>query len=214
MKKLLGNLVLIFLGSTIALVPAEILMKGFPKFLPSEIRVNPPARRVKAFIDETYELRQPDGDLFHYIRGKLRPLSPDQDQVVAQVRMMTDANGFRNAPPEKATYAIVALGDSFTRASVVAVSWPQKLAEHTGMDMLNLGEVGFGPQDELKVLKQYSLIKQPHWVVMAYFEGNDLYDAAAYQQATPFILPLFGRYIFDQSIEAWHETRQVDLRQR
>ena len=203
----LGNVVLVFLGLAIALGLVEMLMRTFPNWVPPEVRVNPPARRVRAFIDETYDLRQSDGDLYHYMRGNIVPLSPDQDPVVAHVHMTTDANGFRNPPPEKATYAIVALGDSFTRASGVATPWPQKLAEHTGSDVLNLGDVGFGPQDELKVLRQYGLKKQPQWVIMAYFEGNDLYDAASYEQANPFIIFRFGRYILGRGVEAWQERR-------
>ena len=182
-------------------------MRAFPNWVPSEVRVNPPARRVKAFIDETYDLRQSDGDLYYYMRGNIVPLSPDQDHVIAHVHMITDAHGFRNSPPEKATYDIVALGNSFTRASGVATPWPQKLAEHTGSDVLNLGEVGFGPQDELMVLRQYGLKKQPQWVILAYFEGNDLYDAASYEQANPFIVFRFGKYMLGQGLEAWQERR-------
>ena len=73
MKKLLGNAVLASLGLVIALVLAEILMRAFPNLIPAEVRVNPPARRVKAFVDETYDLRQSDGDLFHYMRGTIAP---------------------------------------------------------------------------------------------------------------------------------------------
>ena len=206
----LGKIALVMLGVGIALGMMELLLRTFPNWVPSEVRVNPPVRRVRAFIDETYDLRQSNGDLYHLMRGNIVPLSPDQDQVVAHIHMITDANGFRNSPPEKAVYDIVALGDSFTRASGVAFSWPQKLAEYTGSDVLNLGDVGFGPQDELKVLRQYGLKKQPQWVIMAYFEGNDLYDAAAYEQASPFILPRFGRYILEQGLEAWHERSDGD----
>src|SRR5437867_5214845 len=170
----LGNVVLVLLGLAIALGLVEMLMRAFPNWVPLEVRVNPPSRRVKAFIDETYDLRQSDGDLFHYMRGNIVPLSPDQNHVIAHVHMITDANGFRNSPPEKATYGIVALGDSFTRGSGVATPWPQKLSEYTGSDVLNLGDVGFGPQDELKVLRKYGLKKQPQLVILAYFEGNDL----------------------------------------
>jgi SGNH hydrolase-like domain, acetyltransferase AlgX len=202
-----GNLILALLGLVIALGIVEMVMRAFPNWVPLEVRVNPPARRVKAFIDETYDLRQSDGDLYHYMRGSIVPLSPDQDPVIAHVHMITDANGFRNSPPEKTTYGIVALGDSFTRASGVATPWPQKLAEDTEIDILNLGEVGFGPQDELKVLRQYGLNKHPQWVILAYFEGNDLYDAASYERANPFILFRFGRYILDRSVEAWREKK-------
>jgi hypothetical protein len=207
MKKLLGNVLLAALGLAFALGMVEILLRAFPNWVPPEIRVNPPSRRVKAFIDETYELKQSDGDLFHHMRGKILPISPEEDQMVARVHMITDANGFRNSLPEKATYGIVALGDSFTRASGVAAPWPQLVADHTRSDVLNLGDVGFGPQDELKVLQQYGLKKQPQWVIMAYFEGNDLYDAGAYDQATPFIVARFGRYIVDQSLKAWHGSQ-------
>ena len=209
---ILGNVALILLGFGIALGLAEMLMRAFPNWVPPLVRVNPPARRVKAFIDETYDLRKSDGDLFHHMLGNIVPLSPDQDQVVAQVHMVTDANGFRNSPPEKNTYGIVALGDSFTRASGVAAPWPQKLAEYTGMDVLNLADVGFGPQDELNVLRQYGLKKKPAWVIMAYFEGNDLYDAGSYEQANPFISLRFGRYILDQSIESWRERKSGGTR--
>lgn len=207
----LGNVVLALLGLVMALGVAEVLIRAFPNLVPSEVRVNPPVRRVKAFVDETYDLRLSDGDLYHYMRGKIVPLSPDQDRVVAHVHVVTDANGFRNSSPEKATYSIVALGDSFTRASGVAFSWPQKLAELTGMDVLNLGDVGFGPQDELKVLQEDGLKKQPQWVIMAYFEGNDLYDAASYKEANPLILFRFGKYMLDQSIEAWHKGRSAKV---
>ena len=204
---LLGNVVLVLLGLAIALWLAEMLMRAFPNWVPIEVRVNPPARRVRALVDETYDLEQSDGDLWHYMQGNIVPLSPDQNHVIAHVHMITDANGFRNSPSEKATYGIVALGDSFTRGSGVATPWPQKLAEHTGSDVLNLGDVGFGPQDELKVLRQYGLKKKPQWVILAYFEGNDLYDAASYEQANPLILLRFGKYIFNRAVDAWHQER-------
>lgn len=211
---LLANLVLFTFGLLIALGAVEMLMRAFPNLVPAEVRVNPPSRRVKSLIDETYDLKQSQGDLYHLMQGRVEPLAPDQDQVVAHVHMITDANGFRNSPPEKATYDIVALGDSFTRASGVAAAWPQLLAEYSEQDVLNLGEVGFGPQDELKILQQYGLEKQPEWVIVAYFEGNDLYDAAAYDQANPFIITRFGRYILNQGISAWRERNlgndQVD----
>ena len=66
----LGNVVLVLLGLAFALGVVELLLRAFPNLIPPEVRVNPPARRITAFIDETYDLRQSDGDLFHYMRGK------------------------------------------------------------------------------------------------------------------------------------------------
>lgn len=201
----LRNGLLVVLGVLMALGLVEMLMRAFPNWVPAEVRVNPPVRRENAFVDETYDLRQSEGDLYHYMQGSVVPSSPDQDPVVAHIHMTTDAHGFRNSLPEKATYRIVALGDSFTRGSGVATAWPQRLAEDTGTDVFNLGDVALGPQDELNILRQYGLQKKPQWVIMAYFEGNDLYDAAAYQQANPFILLRFGRYILGQSLQAWQQ---------
>lgn len=204
----LGNVLLLLLGLTLALGLVELAMRAFPDWVPAEVRVNPPVRRVKAFVDQTYEIRLSDGDLFHYMQGKLAPLSPDQDEIVAQVHMITDANGFRNSPPEKPVYNVVAMGDSFTRASGVASAWPELLAEYTDGEVLNLADVGVGPQDELQVLQEYGLNKQPQWVILAYFEGNDLYDVASYEQANPFILLRFGRYMLDQIIDSQKNQEQ------
>ena len=209
---LLANVFMILVGFGIALGMAEMMLRAFPNWVPPEVRVNPPSRRVKAWIDESYNLRQSDGDLFHHMLGNIVPLSPDQDQVVAHVHMITDANGFRNSLPEKETYGIVTLGDSYTRGSGVAVPWPQKLAEYTGLDVLNLADVGFGPQDELNVLRQYGLKKKSTWVIMAYFEGNDLYDAGSFEQANPFISLRFGKYVLDQRIKAWSARKSGEAR--
>ena len=60
-------------------------------------------RRVQTLIDETYDIKQSDGDLFYWMDGTIAPLPPEEDKVVAHVHITTDANGFRNIPPEKAT---------------------------------------------------------------------------------------------------------------
>ena len=82
---LLGNIVLVLLGLVIALGLAEMLMRAIPNWVPLEVRVNPPARRVKAMVDETFDLKQSDGDLWHYMQGKITPLSPNQNQVIAHI---------------------------------------------------------------------------------------------------------------------------------
>jgi hypothetical protein len=93
----LGNIVLITLGLAIALGLVEMLMRAFPNWVPLEIRVNPPSRRTNAFVDETYDLRFSDGDLFYWMKGAIAPLSPEEDQVVAHIHMVTDAHGFSNS---------------------------------------------------------------------------------------------------------------------
>ena len=113
LKAALGNIALVILGVGIALGLMELLLRTNPNLVPREVRVNPPVRRVRAFVDETYDVKLSDGDLYYWMQGTFAPLSPDKDKVVAHVNLTTNAHGFHNSLPEKATYGIVALGDSF-----------------------------------------------------------------------------------------------------
>lgn len=201
-----GNIVLVVSGVVLALGLMELLLRIKPDLVPNEVRVDPPVRRVHAFRDEAYDVKLSDGDLFYWLQGDILPLQPDQDQVIARVHYTTDANGFRNPPHDELTYDIVALGDSFTEAQNMAVPWPQRLAEHTGRPTLNLGETASGPQQQLDVLRQYGLKKQPQWVIMAYFEGNDLHDTGAYAQAQPFIVVRLAKYLLMRGKAMWSRS--------
>lgn len=211
---ILGNVVLVLLGLAIALVSMELLLRAFPNLIPGDVRTDPPVRRVQAVSDQTYEVKLSSGDLFYWMRGAIAPVPEDEDKVVADVHFTTDANGFRNDPSESDTYTIVALGDSFTVAGNVDSPWPQALAEYSGSAVLNLGEAGNGPQQELKILRRYGLPASPQWVILAYFEGNDLYDAASYAQASPFILPRFGKYVAERGLEALQDGQPTNVNAR
>lgn len=95
----------------------------------------------------------------------------------------TDAEGFRNATVRE-KIDIAALGDSFTDAANAPASdaWPSRLEELTGRIVQNYGTSGFGPQQELYVLRDYALKHKPHWTVLAYFAGNDISDAEAFDR--------------------------------
>ncbi len=95
----------------------------------------------------------------------------------------TDADGFRNdTPPGYAEVA--ALGDSFTDALTLPVerAWPARLAERTGRSVRNYGVAGFGPQQELRVLRDHVLPRRPRVVVVAFFAGNDVPGAALFEE--------------------------------
>ena len=47
--------------------------------------------------------------------------------------------------------------------------------------MQNYGTAGFGPQQELRVLTDYALAHHPKVVVLAYFAGNDIFEAEAFE---------------------------------
>jgi lysophospholipase L1-like esterase len=90
----------------------------------------------------------------------------------------TDAEGFRN-PAVRAQIDVAVLGDSFVDAmtSPREEAWPARLEEITGKRVQNYGTSSYGPQQELYVLQDFAIAHQPRDVVLAYFAGNDLFDA-------------------------------------
>jgi lysophospholipase L1-like esterase len=77
---------------------------------------------------------------------------------------------------------VAALGDSFTDAMTMTVeaSWPARLERALGKAVQNYGTAGFGPQQELLVLKDFVARHRPRVVVLAFFAGNDIFDAEAF----------------------------------
>jgi PAS domain S-box-containing protein len=57
-----------------------------------------------------------------------------------------------------------------------------RLSEITLKTVANLGQSGYGPQQELAVLKRYALPLQPRFIVWVFYEGNDLADAREYSE--------------------------------
>src|SRR5580765_3742322 len=101
--------------------------------------------------------------------------------ILHRFRLTTDTDGFRN-PEARARFDIAALGDSFTDAMIMDVeaSWPSQLGRRLGVTVQNYGTAGFGPQQELLVLKDYVAVHRPRAVVLAFFAGNDIFDAEAF----------------------------------
>lgn len=211
-RTVLLNGSLILIGAALALLAMELLLRAAPNLAPAKVRVNPPVRRSEPRGDKAYDIRLSDGDLFHWLEGRIAPLKPDQDPIVARVLLEIDSNGFRNSAPVEYSYEVVVLGDSFAIGKNVASPWPARLADYSGLAVLNLGQSAFGPQDEFNVLERYGLQEQPAWIVMAFFEGNDLHDAGAYERANPFIVTRLGNYILTRAVEEWKvgQTNEVD----
>ena len=61
------------------------------------------------------------------------------------------------------------------------LTWPRRLASLLGVGVRNYGTAGFGPGQELLVLKEYVLARRPRLVVVGFFAGNDLQDAERFE---------------------------------
>ena len=96
---------------------------------------------------------------------------------------VTDAEGFRNSEPESTATVVAALGDSFTDGMTLPaeLTWPARLARLLGVSVRNYGTAGFGPGQELLVLKEYVRARRPRRVVVGFFAGNDLLDAERFE---------------------------------
>lgn len=92
-----------------------------------------------------------------------------------------DDRGFRN-PRDLASADVVVLGDSFIEGLQVEPSqlMTSRLAGRLNVTVANLGRTGYGPQQELGVLRRDGLALRPAVCVWSFYEGNDLQDLAAY----------------------------------
>ena len=92
-----------------------------------------------------------------------------------------DKNGFRN-DEDFASADIAVIGDSYVESPMLPSSKlaTTRLATLMQQTVANLGQSGYGPQQELAVLKRYALPLHPKSVVWVFYEGNDLRDAERY----------------------------------
>ncbi|QPD03657.1 MAG: hypothetical protein Nkreftii_001431 [Candidatus Nitrospira kreftii] len=108
--------------------------------------------------------------------------------------LIYDKNGFRNE--EDLTSADIAvIGDSYVESQMMPGSLlaTTRLAELTKLTVANLGQSGYGPQQELVVLKRHGLSLRPKTVVWVFYEGNDLLDARAYANQVASLKATWGR---------------------
>jgi hypothetical protein len=136
---------------------------------------------------------RPDPDLLYARRGLGRVRRTFQGDEIYHLRgakpwalyrsdLRYDRDGFRN-PPELGPADAVVIGDSFIEGAHVADPelMTARLSEALGRPVVNLGRTGYGPQQELVVLRRYGVARRPRTCVWAFYEGNDLDDADRYE---------------------------------
>lgn len=96
----------------------------------------------------------------------------------------TDSHGFRN-PTDMDRADIAIVGDSYVEGAYVSdeETAAVRLHELTGQRVANVGVSGYGSLQELQILEKYALTLEPHLVAWFFFEGNDLDDDQAYENA-------------------------------
>jgi hypothetical protein len=101
---------------------------------------------------------------------------------VYQFDLHYDRNGFRN--PDSLTSAELAMvGDSFVENDFVADEdlVTTLLARQQHAQVALLGLIGYGPQQELGVVRRFAQPLHPSTVIWMFFEGNDLKNAVQYE---------------------------------
>jgi hypothetical protein len=102
--------------------------------------------------------------------------------AVSTVSLGYEGVGFRDDGLQSEPFAVV-VGDSYTNCASVSMEacWVELLEQRSGQDFANLGVVGYSPQQELAMLKQYGLPLRPKLVLWVFF-ANDLNDAWRFDQ--------------------------------
>jgi hypothetical protein len=109
---------------------------------------------------------------------------PLADRTRYEWDLKYDQNGFRNDTDLKSA-GVAAVGDSMVEGMTVRHDQlaTTLLERFQKQPVANFGQYGYGPGQELVVLKRYALPLHPQTVVWVFFEGNDLADWRDYRRA-------------------------------
>jgi hypothetical protein len=97
----------------------------------------------------------------------------------------TDSYGFRNPVPWPDQADIVAVGDSLTFGYGVKddQAWPAIVNRALpGSDVINLGLIGAGPQQYLRVFETFGSKLRPRLLLVGFFARNDFWDANLFER--------------------------------
>lgn len=99
-----------------------------------------------------------------------------------QIDLQYDNHGFRNDHDIEQA-GVVVIGDSFVEGILVpqANLVSSRLSQLLQVEVANLGQGGYGPQQELATLRRYGMRLRPKLVLWFFFEGNDLLDVPRYE---------------------------------
>jgi lysophospholipase L1-like esterase len=173
-RTLVMSLVVLGISTVASLLLAEGFLRLFPGFLPIE-------RRQYMLVDLN------NVGVAHPYIGHLH--SPQTTRTLAgpdfKAEHRTDAAGFRNRDPWPTPADIVVLGDSLAFGYGVddQSAWPALLAaSFPDLGVVNLGLIGAGPEQYLRVYQTFGTELNPRLVIAAVFPGNDFWDAGKFEE--------------------------------
>jgi hypothetical protein len=192
--RLFGRLLGYGVFIAIILAGLEIGLRSFPELIPltllkrfhSELRLAIAEERSLWNMGQMVEIpRDDEGPALLVPKGGSR-IAYDFGGSESGVMVMDD-QGFCNPPQdsyERRQIDLIAIGDSFTWCVVLDAEsgWSSQLGAITGLSVYSLGRGGIGPYDYLQILGHFGLKKDPKYVVMNFYEGNDVRDSDRYWQ--------------------------------
>jgi lysophospholipase L1-like esterase len=161
-------------SSALAVLAAEGLLRLFPEALPIELQI-----RLQEPLDAQ--------GIRHPILGYVPTPSSVGTVWTGDFKhdYVADAHGFRNAEPWPMDPDVVVIGDSLVFGYGVErdEAWPQALGRLVpGARVLNLGLIGAGPQQYLRIYQEVAKPLSPKLVVVGFFAYNDFWDADMFEE--------------------------------
>lgn len=144
--------------------------------------VKPWDNPANLFDQDLMHLHRPHQHVAGETTGDLVPWLGISTDRRYKVDLQFDRNGFRNDYEIQRADAVV-LGDSFVEGILVSQNdlVSSQLKQKLNVEVANLGQSGYGPQQELAVLRRFGLELHPKVVLWFFFEGNDLLDVPRYE---------------------------------
>jgi hypothetical protein len=194
-RRIIGLVIWLAVMLAVIIAVFEIGFRIFYKAIPLDVCASSPI--IANYYCQPYlEYDKPIRLAYHYVpgyktEGMWDPADPrtanpgDETRPTGRsdaflYQFQTDEKGFPNDEFKwRDQVDIVITGDSFTIRTAPR-TWLESLRDLTGMSVLTLGAPSWGPLNETEAIKQYGLAKNPKWVVLMYFEGNDLFNTGQY----------------------------------
>ncbi len=170
----------------------EVALRAYPRLIPTHWLLRFPADTryqvakrlgLQTALDRTYLKRRygghPHGNWVHY---PSTVVTYDFKDAGVVNRIPMDSLGFCNPPEssyDRADIDLVSIGDSFTWCMSVnpGDTWTSRLGRETGISVYNLGLPARGLEEYVELLEEYGLKKNPKYVVLMAYGGNDVRDA-------------------------------------